>query len=301
MAVIPMPDAPRRAVAVINPATRGDVARIVDFLKLSAPRDTTVETYVTERANHARELAMEHGRVADLLIAVGGDGTVGEVASAAIAHGVPLGIVPGGSTNIVAKDLGIPTNAHQASRLLFGPHRRRVIDVGVYGDQVFLHMAGAGLDSQLFDLADPAMKRKMGWMAYLPAAVKAFRRPISRFTVRSEEMVLERVRSPMVLVANGSSIITPQLQLDSRISYDDGLLNVIVVTATRPTELARVVGSMAMRKAFDSPFVTAFTTLEVEIEAEPDIPVQLDGDVVGTTPVRFTLLPQAITIVVPPG
>src|SRR5690606_12016189 len=100
-------DTPRRAVAIINPATRGDVARIVDFLKLSAPRETSVETYVTERASHARELALRHGEGADLLIAVGGDGTVGEVASAAIAHDVPLGIVPGGSTNIVAKDMGI--------------------------------------------------------------------------------------------------------------------------------------------------------------------------------------------------
>jgi YegS/Rv2252/BmrU family lipid kinase len=294
-----MPDIPRRAVAIINPATRGDVKRITDFLNLSAPRETTIETFVTERASHARELAMQHGQGADLLIAVGGDGTVGEVASAAIAHGVTMGIVPGGSTNIVAKDLGIPTNAHEASRLLFGAHQLRTIDAGVHGEHVFLHMAGAGLDSQLFDLADPAMKRKVGWMAYLPAAFKAFRRPMSRFTVRSEEMLLEGVRSPMVLVANGASVITPQLQLDSRIRYDDGLLDVIVVTATSPVELARVVGSMAMRKAFDSPFVTTFTTRDVLIEAEPDIAVQLDGDVVGKTPVRFTVLPEAITIVVP--
>jgi YegS/Rv2252/BmrU family lipid kinase len=296
-----MPDSPRKAVTIINPATRGDVKRIIDFLNLAALGTTTVETFVTERASHARELAMLHGRDADLLIAVGGDGTVGEVATAAIAHGVPMGIVPGGSTNIVAKDMGIPTNAHAATRLLFGSHQLRTIDAGVYGDQVFLHMAGAGLDSQLFDLADPAMKRKMGWMAYIPAAIKALRQPISRFTIRSEEMVLDNVRSPMVLVANGASIITPQLQLDTRISYDDGLLDVIVVTATSPIELARVAGSMAMRKAFDSPFVTSFATREVEIEAEPDIAVQLDGDVVGKTPVRFTVQPRAITIIVPPA
>ncbi|MBA2470039.1 MAG: NAD(+)/NADH kinase [Chloroflexia bacterium] len=294
-----MPVTSSRAVAIVNPATRGKVSRIAELLRAAAPPDTRLDIYPTGYAGHAAELARLHAASADLLIAVGGDGTVAEVAGAARAAKIPIGIIPGGSTNITARELGIPTNTFLAARLLFEDHTIRTIDAGISGDRVFLHMAGAGMDSLLFDLANPALKRKVGWMAYLPAAFEALRRPLSSFTIRSEEMSIERVRSPLVLVANGPSIIAPVLQLDTRIRSDDGYLDVLVVTATRPAELARVLARMAMRRMSGSPFVQAFKTREVEIAAEPEIAIQLDGDVFGTTPARFTIDPGSVRIVVP--
>lgn len=294
-----MSTAPSRAVAIINPSTRGNVARIGELLQVAAPASTRLNIYQTGYAGHAGELARQHAPSADLLIAVGGDGTVAEVAGAARGTMIPVGIIPGGSTNITAREMGIPTNIHLAARLLFENHSIRTIDAGVCGDRIFLHMAGAGVDSLLFDLASAALKRKLGWIAYLPAAIEALRRPLSRFTIQSDEMQIERVRSPMVLVANGSSIIAPMLQLDTRIRPDDGNLDVFVVTATRPDELARVFARMALRQMSGSPFVTAFTTRDVEISADPQIAAQLDGDVFGTTPMRFTIDPGSIRIVVP--
>lgn len=296
-----MPTAPFRAVAFVNPATRGNVTRIVELLRIAAPRSIQLEVHQTEYAGHARELARVHGPGADLLIAIGGDGTVAEVAGVAREAGIVVGIVPGGSTNIIARELGVPTNAHQATRLLFDEHAVRTIDAGLCGDRTFLHMAGAGIDSLMFDLADPVLKQKAGWMAYLPAAIKALQRPLSSFTIRAEEMLLEGVRSPLVLVANGPSIIAPRMQLDSRIRVDDGRLDVLVVTATRPVELARVVARMATRRMMNSPFVTSFTTESVEIFAEPEIAVQLDGDAICNTPVRFTVDPGSVRIVTPRG
>lgn len=289
----------RRVVAIINPATRGNVPRIVELLHLAAPADCAIETYLTERSGHAYTLAMTHGPGSDLLVAIGGDGTVGEVASAAWPLGIPLGVIPGGSTNIVAKDLGIPTNAHQAVRLLFEDHLVKVMDIGVCGEHVFLHMAGAGIDSHLFDLANPDTKRRVGWLAYVPAAVRALGKERSVFTIRSEEQTIEHVLSPMVLVANGASVISPKIRLDSRIQYDDGLLDVIVITATLPHHLAQVVANMARRRLFDSPHVISFQTREVWIEAEPKIAVQLDGDVAQHTPVHFTVKTKALSVVVP--
>jgi diacylglycerol kinase family enzyme len=294
-----MSSTPSRAVAIINPSTRGNVSRIESLLRTAAPASTRLEIFPTGYPGHAGELARVHASSADLLIAVGGDGTVAEVAGAAREAGIPVGIVPGGSTNITARELGIPTNTHQATRLLFEDHTVRTIDAGVCGDRIFLHMAGAGVDSLLFDLANPALKRKVGWAAYLPAAAAALRRPLSRFTIRSDEMTIVDVASPLVLVANGASIIAPQLKLDGRIRPDDGQLDVLIVTATRPVELARVLGRMAMRQMSGSPFVTAFATRDVEVLAEPVIATQLDGDVCGATPVRFTIDPGSVRIVVP--
>jgi len=294
-----MTTASSRAVAIVNPATRGSVSRIAELLRAAAAPDSRLDIYPTGYAGHAAELARFHATTADLLIAVGGDGTVAEVAGAARDAKIPIGIIPGGSTNITARELGIPTNTFLAARLLFENHAIRTIDAGVCGDRIFLHMAGAGVDSLLFDLTSPALKRKIGWMAYLPAAFEALRRPLSSFTIQLEDTRIEGVRSPLVLVANGPSIIAPMLQLDARIRSDDGYLDVLVVTATRPAELARVLARMAMRQMSGSPFVQAFKTREVEISAKPAIAVQLDGDVFGTTPARFTIDPGSVRIVVP--
>lgn len=294
-----MPTTPSHIVAIVNPATRGNVRRMVELLETAAPRSTTLEVHFTRHAGHARQLARENAAGADVLVAIGGDGTVAEVAGVARETGVPLGIVPGGSTNIIARELGIPTNSHLAARLIFGNHAIRSIDAGICGEHTFLHMAGAGVDSQLFDLANPALKRKVGWMAYVPAAIQALRRPLSTFTIESEEQVLTGVRSPLVLVANGPSIIAPRLQLDKRIRFDDGLLDVLVVTATTPTHLALVLARMAMRQMAQSPYVTAFTTRDVRISADPPIALQLDGDVSGTTPAQLSILPGAVQVAVP--
>jgi len=293
-------DNPRsRAVAIINPATRGNVRRIVELLELAVPAQTQLEVFVTESQGHARELAEANAASADVLIAVGGDGTVAEVVGAARNEHVDVGIVPGGSTNIVARELRIPTNPYLAIQLIFGSHMVRALDAGLCNGRAFVHMAGAGVDSALFDLADPALKRRVGWMAYLPAALAALRRPLSAFTIDAEEMHLEGVRSPLVLVANGPAIIAPQFMIDRRISPDDGWLDVLVVTATTPAQLARVMARLAMRQMGESPFVTTFRTRAVSVVADPPIPVQLDGDVVCPTPVHFTIDPGSVRFRVP--
>lgn len=290
---------PQNVAAIVNPATRGNAGRIVDLLREASPRGARVEAFVTERAGHAHDLAHLHAGWADVLVAVGGDGTVGEVADVARLTGTAMGIIPGGSTNIVARELGIPTVSHDAVRLLFESRGRLTMDAGICDGRTFLHMAGSGLDSLLFDLANPDLKRKVGWMAYLPAAMKAMMHPMATYTIRAPGRSIERVKSPLVLVANGASIIAPQIQLDSRIRFDDGLLDVAVVTATRPDELARVVARLATRQLFQSPFVEWFTTTELTFEASPEMAVQLDGDVALRTPATISIAPQSVTVIVP--
>lgn len=291
---------PPLGVAVIaNPATRGNVHRVLEILQAEAPRGTRVEAFITEHIGHASELATSHAEWADVLVAVGGDGTVGEVAGIARVANKVMGIIPGGSTNIVARELGIPTNIQMAVREIFHSRGRITLDAGICGDRTFLHMAGSGLDSLLFEFADSDMKRKVGWMAYLPAAMKALTRPMATYTIRAAEREMERVKSPLVLIANGGSIITPQLRLDSRIRFDDGKLDVAIVTATRPDEIARVLARLATRQLFDSPLVEWFQTTEITLEADPPMAVQLDGDVALHTPVRIHIQPRAVTIIVP--
>ena len=291
---------PTRLAVVVNPKTRRDAKQILSILREECPRDIRLDVRVTEFAGHAADLARRAAPDADMLMAIGGDGTVSEVSGVARESGLPLAIVPAGSTNIIARSLGIPTNARSAIRLAWGANRLRTIDAGLSNDTTFLHMAGAGLDSMLFDLSNPALKRRVGWMAYVPAAISALRQPLATYTIRSTERTLEGVQSPLVLVANGAAIIAPRIRVDREIAVDDGWLDVFVVTATRPRDIARVMASLAMQQLRRTPYVEAWRTKAVEISSEPGIKVQFDGDVSGATPVSIALMPGAVQVVVPP-
>lgn len=289
----------QRIVVICNPTTRGRADHIQHLVESQTSTHDLV-FHRTMSAGHARALAAASLEHADLIVAAGGDGTVSDVASALRGHDIPLGILPAGSTNIVARDLGIPTNIRAASALLFGRHELRRIDVGTCGDRVFLHMAGAGFDSTFFDLTNPSLKRRIGWAAYLPSAVRALHRPSAHYVVRTEGAEL-RVTSPLVLVANGGSIISPRIRLAPDISKQDGLLDVLVVTANTPVQLAQVLARLVTMRLCQSRFVLHLEATTVEVTSTPIMPVELDGDVVLQTPVTFGIEPGAISIVTPPG
>lgn len=291
--------AEEHVVVIVNPATRGNAVRLVELLRAAAPAHVSLDVHFTERPGHGADLARRLLDGATRMVAVGGDGTVAEVAGALRGSGIPLGIVPGGSTNIVAQELGIPTNIRRNVDMLFGGHRIVAIDVGICGERVFLHMAGAGFDSAFFSMTDRDLKRRIGWLAYLPAAARALNRAPFRLWIKTPDTKIE-VDSPLVLIANGASIITPRFRLNSLIRKDDGLLDVLVITATTPIQLARVFARLVTLQLERSPYLIHVTASEVSIASEPTIDVELDGDVVERTPVMFTVDPRAVRLIVPP-
>lgn len=287
-----------RVVAIANPVTRTNPRTVAAILTELVPHGVRLDLQWTQSAGSARKLAEKAAEIADAIIAVGGDGTVSDVASGMLGTGIPLGILPGGSTNIVAREYGVPNDLRRAAEVIFGRHSHRVIDAATCNDRHFLHMAGAGFDSMLFDLADSDLKRKVGWMAYLPPAAKALTIPPAMFSIVADGEVIE-TSSPMVLVANGSSIILPEFKLSPLIRGDDGWLDLIVVTATKPHELASVIARLATLRFDTSPWVIHRRVHEVLISASREVPMQIDGDVVGHTPARIKIQPQAIKLIVP--
>lgn len=288
-----------RVAVVVNPATHGDAERIVAALEHQAPDGVELAVHRTPAAGTTAQVAraaLADG--ADFAVAVGGDGTVAEVAGALDGTGIPLGIIPGGSTNITARSLGIPAYPERAIRLLFGPHRTVPLDLGYAAGQPFLHMAGAGLDSRLFADADPALKRRIGWLAYLPPAVRDLSFPPTRFTIVADG-VMTKVTAPLVLVCNGSTIISPRLSLYPGIDSEDGHLDVLIFTPIGPVELARTLARLATQGLEHSPFVRHLRARRVAIAADPELPVELDGDVAGRTPLAISLAPAAVRVIVP--
>lgn len=286
-----------RALVVANPVARRNAHRLIEALKRSSPSAihwTVIETKPT--ALQRGELEPE-ARTADVLIAVGGDGTVTEALTGIGDAHLPLAILPGGSTNVIAQELGVPNEPAEVSRLVFGKHSIRLMDAALCNDRLFLHMAGAGFDSRIFDSTDAKLKRRIGWVAYLPSAAQSLRLPPARFLVETESARFE-LTSPMVLVANGAGIIRPNLYVYPGILPDDGWLDLIAVSATAPRAIAGVLARFASRGMQRSPHVLHARARRIRIEAEPRMPVQVDGDVIGSTPADIRMAPHQVRIIV---
>ncbi len=300
MSVPGTPIARRLALVVANPATKGDVSSYVAAIRAAAPPGVDVAVRYTRKGDNPLadiDDLIEH---ADILIAAGGDGTVGTVAHAAVIRKIPLGIIPAGSTNIVARDLGIPSEPGAAASLIFGRHQIRAIDLGWCNDHWFLHMGGSGVDSKLFLAADQSLKQRYGWKAYLlPALRNIFGAP-SRYTLTTEKGTISVV-SPLILVAIGGSILMPSLTIGSHIARDDGWLDVFIFTARGSAKVAETGFRFLSRQLESSPYVTRVQCRTLLLDSEPTMPIEIDGDVVTLTPATFRIQPLALKVIVPPS
>ncbi|MGH2559350.1 MAG: diacylglycerol/lipid kinase family protein [Thermomicrobiales bacterium] len=288
----------KNVMVVINPATRRHPDRIAEIVARAAPAGTDIVVRQTVAGVAVKDLLGTSARQMDAVIAAGGDGTVAAVATALGDSGVPLGIIPAGSTNVIAREQGIPLNSVHAARLVFGKHTYRQLDAGICGNHRFLHMAGAGIDSRLFLATDAAAKQKRGWIAYVGPALRSLRAAPSRFSIDAEGVSLDVV-SPLVLVANGTSILKPYFLTSRTIRPDDGWLDILVFTAVQPLPIARALGRFAMRSLDRSAYVTRIPTRSVRLSADPPLPIELDGDVVTQTPAQFSIAPGALRLIIP--
>jgi diacylglycerol kinase (ATP) len=288
----------RRFLIVANPVTRRGAEGIIDQFRGIAPPNARIDVHFTEPRLMGAGALADHASDYEAIVAVGGDGTVAEVATAIDGATVAIGIIPAGSTNVIARSLRLPYDPIDAAKLVFMRPQTRFIDVGICNGRRFLHMAGAGFDSRIFATTSKRLKRHLGWVAYLQGATQTIFDPPVHFNVTVDGTAMD-CDSPLVLVANGGSIIRPYIPVHPGIRYDDGFLDVIIFTATRPVEIASTLGRFATRSLEKSPYTIHVRGREIELLSVPQIPVQLDGDIIGNTPANFTLRPRALEIIVP--
>lgn len=292
------PSAMMPYAAVISGRSRLGAQNIARSLAEQLSGRVELSITVVDSSEEATEVARAAAEVASTVIAVGGDGTVADVATGIFRTTAVLGIVPAGSTNITARSLGIPADPRAAIALLAGPHRRQPIDVGLSHDRCFLHMAGAGVDAEMFMGADPEWKRRVGWLAYLPPAAAALRLTPSSVEVVADDEII-RARSPLVLVANGSAAISPAFKIHPDIVVDDGWLDILIFTATTPAQVAATLGHVGSQRLDRSPHVIWRRARKIRMTADPPLPVQLDGDPLGWTPREFSVAHGGLQVISP--
>src|SRR6266702_306823 len=296
------------ALVITNPAAARTDARAV-----AAIRDTllaggwSVEVQATAKRGDARRFAREGlERGVDVLVSYGGDGTAMQVAAGVVGTDGPLGVVPGGTGNLLAGNLRLPSRPAAAARVILGAHRMR-LDLGAVvrddGEHYFAVCSGAGFDARLMADTPGAAKRRWKRGAYVARALAALpgvRSAPHRVTV--DGTVYER-RAAMVLVANCGELIPPFLRLRQDIAPDDGWLDVLALRADGALESVTACLALVRGPANGSRQLWFGRGREVRVEVleGPSAPVQLDGEVTGETPFQVRLVPGALRVLVDPA
>jgi diacylglycerol kinase family enzyme len=281
---------------VANPKSRVSPDRLETLVRAYMPEGSRVVLRHTKPDTPIHGLIEDELDHATVAIASGGDGTVSQVAVALLESNIPLGIVPAGSTNMVAKVSNIPSSPEKAVQLIFGYHRRECIDVGRSGERLLLHLGGAGLDARIFVDADPKLKKRIRWAAYVPPAVAGAFAGQSDFTIIVDGEVTH-ARSSMVLVANSAQLLSSKIHLVDDVSRVDGTFDVLIFTATNPLQLAWAGLVSILGNLEKTGQAIRLRGKSIHIESDPPVPAELDGEVVGTTPLSIDVLPSAIELI----
>jgi YegS/Rv2252/BmrU family lipid kinase len=292
-----------RVLLITNPlAARTDPEVVRTVSTVLAREGWEVEVVGTTRPGHAADLAAEGVRDGvDVVAVYGGDGTTMQAVKGLRGSEVPLGMIPGGTGNLLAGNLRIPRDPRKAA-LAVARGTARDIDLGVMdrpdGPHYFAVAAGAGFDAELMAGTTSAAKRRWKMAAYVARAWETMGTVKSvqcRITV--DGRALEGTAAS-VLVANCAEFIPPLLKFRKGVSLDDGLFDVVVLSAEGLFEGLGVVlewitgddGSTRVQYARGR---------AVTVEMEPAQPAQLDGEPAGRTPFAVRLLPGALRVLAP--
>ena len=290
----------RSAGLIVNPTSgRGKAARVVPELRARlSGLGCEAEVLFSESAGHASELAAAAASRHEVVVAVGGDGMVAAVAQGVIGTNAALGIVPAGTGNDLAVNLGYPRRKPLEAAAVIARGNRRRIDVGrIEGGRAFLCVAGGGFDSEVNRDAN-RIEHLRGTAVYLVAVIRTIRRfTPARFTVTldGEERSFDGM---FVAVGNASSYgggmrITPDAKLD------DGVFDVCMVGAMGKGSLVAQLPRLFTGGHVRHPAVSMARARRVSIAADRPFMLYADGEEVGPLPVTLAIEPSALDVVAP--
>lgn len=282
----------------------GQVVRVTAAL-LEAAGWTVDSGVVSRKKDLRRRAAAAVKSSADVVVAVGGDGAVLQVVQAIAGTPVALGIIPMGTGNLLAGNLAIPGEPKEAGELLLSGERRR-IDIGqlrIQGKrELFTVTCGVGFDAEVMKATRKSAKRRWGKLAYVASAIGQRRRVRN---VRHQITLDGRrtaMRATQVFVANFGRL-APPVEPRLEVQPDDGYLDVIALSASGPLR-GLGAGWEAIRQG--EPGVSAnghayrSRAREVRIKSKSRRLVEVDGSVIGRTPVTASIRPAALTVIAPP-
>lgn len=310
----------KRMLIIVNPYATTVSDRLKNLVVYALQGRYEVEAVTTQAQNHATEIGREaRDGGYDLVVAFGGDGTLNEVANGLAGTGVPVGILPGGSTNVVCRTLGIPNDVVDATEHLLGlaDHLEpRPIDLGLANGRRFVFSCGAGLDATAAMRVDrrPMLKARGGHYFYTWVAVTSFYREYLRDPVRMRFEIEGRASSEGVTVlAQNSDPFTyfgkRPVRVCEGIDADDGTLSVAVLKRATQRDMGPIIARVlteGLRAAghrqidhYDDVTEGSVVSASRDENGKPrGFPIQVDGDYIGNhTELVIEVDPGALTVI----
>ena len=292
----------KRARLIVNPRartlpSRDRLATAPAWLRL---HDWQVDVLRTDQPGHATDLA----RAAALdgyeaVIAAGGDGTVNEVVNGIAGTDTALAVIPGGTANIWTREVGSPRHPGSVAAMLERGQRRR-IDLGIAGGRYFLLMASFGLDSAVAASISGFAKARFGRVAYVVRGL----REATRYAGVQAEITAdgESWRLPLLLGLLGNTRSYGGLiSISHQACADDGRLDMVLYKAGGVLGLGRHVAHTLVGRHAGALGTVYRKVRDVSVHTNPVVPVQVDGEVIGATPMRFGIAPRALNVILPAG
>ena len=279
-------------LVILNPAARSERAkkswkRIENF-----PHCTLRTTTAPGDARAVAERAVAEGFTT--IVAAGGDGTVNDVVNGIAGSDLTLGILPVGTMNVFAAELGIPGDLDAAWAVIRAGHTRRV-DLARANSRYFVQLAGVGLDAQVVQETSRNFKRNFGPLSYVISAAQIAARKPPRLLVEADGVERE---GSFVLIGNGRYYGGPVAVFkDARI--DDGLLDVLIFKNLGYLDIARYLGTIFMGKHTNLADVEYFQTKKAAVRSDQDVPVEVDGEVIAQLPITFRISSRKLRVLVP--
>jgi diacylglycerol kinase (ATP) len=266
-----------------------DLGWQVQIAATTAPGDATSKAQIAARSGY------------NAVVAAGGDGTVNEVMNGLVGTETALGVLPLGTVNIWAREMGLSMDMLKAAESLAQSELTK-IDVGIAGNRYFLLMAGIGFDAAVTATVRSEEKKLFGAIAYVKQAIQiAWNFRGVRLKLRIDG---KRVRGKILMVIVGNSqLYGGVIKFTAHATIDDGLLDVCVIKGRGMLSAPRRLISIFARHYNRDPQVKYYQAKQVEIRRKRGkaLPVQVDGDYLGTTPMSFRVVPDSLWIMVPPN
>ncbi|MCU1537501.1 MAG: diacylglycerol kinase catalytic region [Humibacillus sp.] len=326
----------RRAAVIINPTKFTDLEAVRQRVSATCAANGWGEPWfheTTAEDTGAGQAAAALRQGADLVCTLGGDGTVRNVASVLVGSETPLGILPAGTGNLLARNLDLPVALEAALTVALTGRNRRIdvgeLRIGPALDEAevaahtehaaahaaraaqstrgghptlppqthhFLVMSGIGMDAAIMAGTNESLKQKVGWPAYLLSGAKHLVSPEFRVTVRVDDEPEFRRRSRMVVIGNCGRLLGGLVLMPNAL-VDDGALDAVIASPRGVVGWVPVATRVVTRQRKGHPTLDQSRFTEMHVEVDRPVPVQVDGDVLGeATEVTAVVRPAALTV-----
>jgi len=287
----------RRALLLVNRHSRRGKESLALVIKQLQQLGFHLVEESTEQPKQVSNLIRQYRNQVDLVIVGGGDGTLNAAIEGLIDTQLPLGILPMGTANDLARTLAIPNSIPEACQIIADGKIRR-IDLGRVNDKHFFNVASLGLSVEITQQLDKEVKRRWGVLAYAITALKVIyhARPF-RAEICDQNQYIP-VRTVQIAVGNGR-YYGGGMVVDENATIQDGKLDLYSIEMQHWWQILLLLPAMRRGKQVNWPGVRTLEGQEIEVHTRRPCPINTDGEIITHTPAKFLLVPKALPVIVP--